>query len=328
MTLGEKLKELRGDKLQTTIAQDLKIGISSYKNYENNVRLPETDIIKRMKNYFNVSYEYLLGDSDNKTNDNVQIGKELGLSDNVITLLKDSKNYYGEYLDRFLSDINIKYDYLDFGYLLLTYYENVSLYNACQYFCDIDLLSDSLLNNNKSKDIIISLLFEKLYSFCFSFECEDFKSELKEKSERIYNNISDNISQENKVGDVLEMYYDNYEDLKNCIYDLLIQTNKETQTEEDLKKISNTINLIHLKGNSLIEKIQENINLIQFRINKAINIILEIEKINKDYFELSRIEKESQININEEKREQFIKDIIKKRINKTTSEYKKILNNS
>ncbi len=94
MKLSEKLKllrELKG-KTQEEVAQDLQIGITTLRNYENENlnRLPNTVQLKQLKKYYNVTYEYLLDDEcENKTTTNINIGKELLLSDKSIEKIKN-----------------------------------------------------------------------------------------------------------------------------------------------------------------------------------------------------------------------------------------------
>ena len=57
MTIGEKLRELRGKKIRKTVAEELGITESSLSNYENNYRIPRDEIKKRIANYYKVSVE-------------------------------------------------------------------------------------------------------------------------------------------------------------------------------------------------------------------------------------------------------------------------------
>ena len=110
MTFAEKLKELRNQKglSQEQISKEMRIAISSLRNYENG-RLPDTHQLKIIKNFYNVPYEYLLEDSvTNKSENNIKIEKELGLSDLSIEKIKELKNYnLTSDLNLFLEKINI-----------------------------------------------------------------------------------------------------------------------------------------------------------------------------------------------------------------------------
>lgn len=55
------LKELRGKRSQTQIANALGITQRTYSNYENGNTEPDNDLLIKMSNYFGVSVDYLLG---------------------------------------------------------------------------------------------------------------------------------------------------------------------------------------------------------------------------------------------------------------------------
>ena len=64
MTFSEKMKELRKQlgKSQEQVSKEMGIAISTLRYYENG-RLPDTYQLKMIKNYYQVSYEYLLDDN-------------------------------------------------------------------------------------------------------------------------------------------------------------------------------------------------------------------------------------------------------------------------
>lgn len=57
VSVGEKLKELRGDKSQETIANEIGITKSSWAMYERGERTPRDEIKIRIANYFNESVQ-------------------------------------------------------------------------------------------------------------------------------------------------------------------------------------------------------------------------------------------------------------------------------
>lgn len=57
MTIGEKLKMLRGKKSQKEVAKDLKITQSALGNYETDLRVPRDEVKIRIANYYGVSVE-------------------------------------------------------------------------------------------------------------------------------------------------------------------------------------------------------------------------------------------------------------------------------
>lgn len=77
---------------QEQVCSELGIGIQSIRNYENTTieRIPNTIQLKMLKEFYNVTYEYLLDeDCENKTNKSVDIGKKLKLSDDAIENILD-----------------------------------------------------------------------------------------------------------------------------------------------------------------------------------------------------------------------------------------------
>ena len=57
LTIGEKLKKLRGKKSQKEVAKDLKITQSALGNYETDLRIPRDELKMRIANYYGVSVE-------------------------------------------------------------------------------------------------------------------------------------------------------------------------------------------------------------------------------------------------------------------------------
>lgn len=64
--ISNRLKELRLEKdlLQKDIANYLKISTSAYGFYEQGKRTPDPEIMKKLSEFFNVSIDYLLGNTD------------------------------------------------------------------------------------------------------------------------------------------------------------------------------------------------------------------------------------------------------------------------
>lgn len=65
---AKRLKELRSEKgvVQKDVANFLNITTSAYGFYEQGKRVPDTDIMIKLSDYFNVSLDYLLGKEDVK----------------------------------------------------------------------------------------------------------------------------------------------------------------------------------------------------------------------------------------------------------------------
>ncbi|MEW8974268.1 MAG: helix-turn-helix transcriptional regulator [Tissierellaceae bacterium] len=79
--IGERLKELRHEKnlLQKDVANYLNISTSAYGYYEQGKRNLDSDTIKNLADFFNVSTDYLLGRTDNK---NGSIDYKINLNNN------------------------------------------------------------------------------------------------------------------------------------------------------------------------------------------------------------------------------------------------------
>ncbi len=57
MTVGEKLKKLRGNKSQDTISAEIGITKSSWAMYERNERVPRDEVKVRIANHFSLSVQ-------------------------------------------------------------------------------------------------------------------------------------------------------------------------------------------------------------------------------------------------------------------------------
>ena len=66
--LSERLKSLRLESkiAQKEISDKLEIGQGTYARYEKGDRKPTGEILNKLANFFNVSTDYLLGNTDNK----------------------------------------------------------------------------------------------------------------------------------------------------------------------------------------------------------------------------------------------------------------------
>lgn len=56
-SIGEKMRELRGDKSQSLVAKDLMISDSALSSYENDERVPRDDVKKRIAEYYNTTVQ-------------------------------------------------------------------------------------------------------------------------------------------------------------------------------------------------------------------------------------------------------------------------------
>ncbi len=79
ITLGDRLKLLRGKRTQEDVSKTLGLSRARYSHYENNRVEPDTEILNRMADYFNVSVDYLLGRTNQK--ESISKNNPLKLSD-------------------------------------------------------------------------------------------------------------------------------------------------------------------------------------------------------------------------------------------------------
>lgn len=59
MSIGEKLRSLRGKKSKSEVAKAIGVSMSSYVKYERNERVPSDDVKKKIATYFNSSVSFI-----------------------------------------------------------------------------------------------------------------------------------------------------------------------------------------------------------------------------------------------------------------------------
>lgn len=181
MKLSQKLRLLREEKgiTQQVLADKLGIGIQSIRNYENDSldRIPNTVQLKMLKDFYNVTYEYLLDEEcENKTNTSIDIGKKLKLSDKAIEQIINLQTYtdftnnskqedkepplaFNTWLENFSS---LK----TFTLYINDYHILKDLLVCSKYFSTIlelkRFFTECLNNNIKELDCIFKILDEKL----------------------------------------------------------------------------------------------------------------------------------------------------------------------
>lgn len=107
---AQRLRELRSEKgvVQKDVANFLNITTSAYGFYEQGKRVPDTDIMIKLSNYFNVSLDYLLGKTDvrNYTEDsNITIALNSDTDyDDLPKEAKDEINNFIEYIKQKYKD--------------------------------------------------------------------------------------------------------------------------------------------------------------------------------------------------------------------------------
>lgn len=110
--ISDRLKALRQEKdlLQKDIANYLNISTSAYGFYEQGKRTPDTQIIKKLADFFNVSVDYLLGKTDiRESAEEILNGKEPTIalhSDYEYDELPDEAK---KEIENFIEYIKVKY---------------------------------------------------------------------------------------------------------------------------------------------------------------------------------------------------------------------------
>lgn len=171
MKLSQKLRLLREEKgiTQNELASTLGIGIQSVRNYEKDSleRIPNTVQLKMLKDFYNVTYEYLLDEEcENKTTELLDIGKTLKLSDDAIQTIIELQKSNFKSIDM-TKVFNSWLECIDLSEYVIAIEEYQILNNmleTIQYFSNIDKLYDYIancLNNSISLNNLINTLDEK-----------------------------------------------------------------------------------------------------------------------------------------------------------------------
>lgn len=109
---SQRFNQLRGEMSQADFASFLKISRPTVGFYENGERLPDALTLRKIAEKCNVPSDWLLGLTDNKTHDNVDIGYTLGLSDKAIQKIKSISNTdlykFKDYLNDVLEQLNLQ----------------------------------------------------------------------------------------------------------------------------------------------------------------------------------------------------------------------------
>ena len=65
--LSDRLETIKKERhlLQKNIAKDVGVALRTYQYYESGERRPDSDMLLRLAEYFDVSVDYLLGRTDN-----------------------------------------------------------------------------------------------------------------------------------------------------------------------------------------------------------------------------------------------------------------------
>lgn len=96
--LGQKLRDLRTSRglKQREVAKGIGVTTSVISAHENGIRLPSYEALIKLTGYFNVSSDYLLGISDNRSRDSQYLisldglsAKKMSLVSQIVDVLKE-----------------------------------------------------------------------------------------------------------------------------------------------------------------------------------------------------------------------------------------------
>lgn len=290
MYIGEKLKKLRGEKTQDTVIREMeKMGIymkktqlSRLENYTNEV--PDTKTIKDLKKYYNVSYDYLLDDEcENKTNETMNIGKILKLSDSAIQKIIDLQSSTA----RFIGDLEKTPIFITDK--IAPKYFNFFLENL-----NLETLSYELKELCDMHKIYIDLNFFTSYSFFLDY----FKQCIENN---ITNDLNDFIKfSDFKLNELQSLIFDTDLGSDNCIELIIndyneIKSHIENKQPEDLEitimdfndtcieLLSKSFRQIKYFRYSLTETFQDCLNIINNNIDFKEYKCLKFKQIKKYY---------------------------------------------
>lgn len=265
MNLAEKLINLRKEKgkTQKQVVADLGMGITTLRNLENiNLnRLPDSNTLKKLKNYYNVPYEYLLDDEClNKTPAKIYISKELGLSDKSINIIKrlqntdfqliNDKELLINQLNYFLENFKA-FDKFLLNNSYIEYYDKV--YNYTKVVTGI--VSEILFNDDLSIiDYINDMDLDKIDSIILKL------SDLIFSFEKTYGFPDDDTK---NIFDKMPIAYSNFKDILK-------------QNERDDEVIKKSLGEIFYIAYKLFKHAEEQSDLSKFRISNMINKFLSI----------------------------------------------------
>jgi Helix-turn-helix. len=125
--LSDLIKE--SGKTLHELSSENEIGISTgaLSKYQNDAAEPGITALDKISEYFEVSYDFLLGKSRNRSRENVNIGEYLGLCDKAIQQIHDyyatyqSNSFNVKFLNKFLENKSFKELLNSFGMIFTNY---------------------------------------------------------------------------------------------------------------------------------------------------------------------------------------------------------------
>lgn len=207
MTFEEKIKELRKEKewTQEVASEKMGISISALRYYENG-RLPDTVNLKKIKEAYDVPYEYLLDDNcENRIVKNIKINKYLGLSDKAIANIlsvKDSINAFNEFLEK-----------NDTGY----FFAMIHYYNMISEILEIDIARFAYIS-------CLAKYIKRCVKEGNSNELIEYFDNCDKSIEKMYSLTSYVFFASNSIYD---LFIDKYMEIKNYIFNTQEFSDKE-----------------------------------------------------------------------------------------------------
>jgi MerR family transcriptional regulator, light-induced transcriptional regulator len=98
---ASRLKVLRKEKgiRQVDLAKEMGVAQTTIANYEQHSRFPDENALRNIANYFEVSLDYLLGQSDSRHLENTRTGSWIDINTNGKTLSQKANEYLSLLLD-------------------------------------------------------------------------------------------------------------------------------------------------------------------------------------------------------------------------------------
>ena len=271
MKLSEKLRLLREEKgkTQEDVKKELGIGITTLRNYENDKldRMPNTYQLKQLKDYYGVTYEYLLDEEcKNRNNETLEIGNLLKLSDKAIDNIKNLQYYAFSFNKVQEKDVytpqTFNYFIENFGELrtflnlLNSLEKNIIFYkNLIQimHLCDFPMLILHYVENDNTS-------LNEMFSYY---------DKIIEENLLIYRNAYNGIEIDGYFLEELEGYY---EELKEICNEFDIAEDNINGLNVDVTECLNEILEISIDIEHLIIK---EIGYIKYSISNVINEFLD-----------------------------------------------------
>jgi transcriptional regulator with XRE-family HTH domain len=214
--LGERLADLRIDMSlsQRSLGKTLRISSTSIAYYETGERALTLKALEAYHNFFDVSYDYLMGKTNNKKREHIDIGEKLGLSDKSIEILEYQdkmslyeEEYYFETKKEFQSGVN----------LLVENKQFLSLVSA---LINLRNKNETIKNIKMTKELHEFLYFDKPGSF--SAINEQLKEHL---GENYYISYNRDI--------IIQLLKNNAQDIFNNILNDIVKSDNDIDTHKE-----------------------------------------------------------------------------------------------